>query len=111
LKSAWQLSDAFFCKEDRGSCASMQCKQCGLVFEADVEDMRDPSRWILVKEEGYNWERMLLKCPACPNHEEHKTDGRCTVCTTDEINVSEITPDEYKFENVEVKRKTPFPYR
>jgi hypothetical protein len=111
LKSAWQLSDAFFCKEDRGSCATMQCKQCGLVFEADVEETQDPSKWILLSETGSNWRRMILKCPGCPNHEEHKTDGRCTICTTDEVVIPAIAPEELKFELVEVKRKTPFSYR
>ena len=64
--SAWKLSDAFFCIEDRVSCATMKCKACGLVFEADVER---PEQFVQIPLEDSTWTSMLLKCPMCMNQE------------------------------------------
>ena len=59
--SSWN-SNAFFCVEDRMSAATMRCKACGSTFEADVEENKDPVKWLLV-----------------PN-EEHANSGVCSLC-------------------------------
>lgn len=81
--SSWKGSDAFFCLEDRGSAARMECVECGYQFEADVEEHRDPTKWLLIPGEHSNWSEMILKCPACPNHEGHARAGHCELCGRD----------------------------
>jgi rubredoxin len=67
--SAWRRSDAFFCLKDRAACATMKCKECGHVFEADVERQE---QFVMAPVEGSAWTSMLLKCPVCPNQESDK---------------------------------------
>lgn len=78
--SSWN-SNAFFCVEDRMSAATMRCKACGSTFEADVEENKDPVKWLLVpNEEHSTWSAMHLRCPYCDNHEEHANSGVCSLC-------------------------------